>query len=179
MSEADLFFKKEGTYVADILVLQDTNLNSINLDKEKYNVFLLNDTVKPCVGCFGCWIKTPGKCVIKDKYSDFATILPHVREVIIVSKLVFGGLSPNVKAIFDRSIGFILPFFRDVDGEMHHQQRYRDRPAFKYMFYGSKISLSEKNTAKKLIKANAINLGTDKYSINFYNSAFDALEELK
>ena len=24
--------------------------------------------VRNCVGCFGCWCKTPGKCVIPDGY---------------------------------------------------------------------------------------------------------------
>ena len=25
-----------------------------------------SDRIKHCIGCFGCWVKTPGICVIKD-----------------------------------------------------------------------------------------------------------------
>ncbi|MCL2592984.1 MAG: flavodoxin family protein [Defluviitaleaceae bacterium] len=161
------------------LVLQDINLSGLDLDKDKYIIFKQSQSVKPCVGCFGCWVKTPGKCVIKDSDSDFAVKMPHVEEVIIISELVFGGLSPNVKAVLDRSIGFILPFFCKVNGEMHHKQRYDKRPNLKYMLYGEKMPEAEKVTAQKLIKANATNLGADKFSVEFYNSTAELLEDLK
>jgi len=165
--------------MADILVLQDINPDGIGLDKEKYITFAQSREVKPCIGCFGCWVKTPGKCVIKDSDSEFATIMPHVSEVLVISELVFGGLSPNIKAVFDRSIGFILPFFRNIDREMHHKQRYENRPAIKWMMYSSAITEAEKETAQKLIKANAINFGANEYSISFFTSAEEILEGLR
>ena len=106
--------------MTDILVLQDIDVTGLDLDKKRYTVFQASQTIKPCVGCFGCWVKTPGKCVIKDSDSDFATTIPYVQEVIVISRLVFGSLSPNIKAIFERSIGFVLPFFCNINGEMHH-----------------------------------------------------------
>ncbi len=35
-----------------------------NLDE---NTHIISDTgnIKSCIGCFGCWIKTPGKCILK------------------------------------------------------------------------------------------------------------------
>ena len=28
--------------------------------------------INRCIGCFGCWIKTPGECVIKDDYNKIS-----------------------------------------------------------------------------------------------------------
>ena len=170
--------KVNADKMADILVLQDIDVNGLDLDIEKYHIFRASQKVKPCVGCFGCWVKTPGKCVIKDSDSDFAIIMPHVQEIIVISQLVFGGLSPNIKAVFDRSIGFILPFFCDINGEMHHEQRYSKRPNLRYMFYADVISDKERATAQKLVKANAVNLGANDFSAHFYHSAAELLEDL-
>ena len=29
-----------------------------------------NESIHPCIGCFGCWLKTPGVCIIKDTYGQ-------------------------------------------------------------------------------------------------------------
>jgi hypothetical protein len=75
--------------------------------------------------------------------------------------MVFGGLSPNIKATLDRNIGLALPFFRNVNGEMHHVPRYKKHPDLKYIFYGNEITDNEKETARKLVVANSINLGSE------------------
>ncbi len=54
-------------------------------------------SIHHCMGCFGCWIKTPGECIIKDKYENMGECLSKCNEVIIISKCVYGGLSPFVK----------------------------------------------------------------------------------
>ena len=37
--------------------------------------------LRHCVGCWGCWVKTPGACAIKD---DMAGLLPKVREADVL-----------------------------------------------------------------------------------------------
>jgi hypothetical protein len=123
-------------------------------------------------------VRTPGKCVIGDRGADFALLLPQCGELIILSRMVFGGLSPDIKAVLDRSIGFVLPFFRSIDGEMHHVKRYSNSPDLRYLFYGSDISESEKKTARRLVAANSLNLGSGQSSVDFFSTAFECAEVL-
>jgi multimeric flavodoxin WrbA len=63
--------------------------------------------VKPCLGCFGCWIKTPGKCVQED---DMAEVLPKLREAavwVFATPLYFDGLSGPLKNLMDRLTSFL------------------------------------------------------------------------
>jgi multimeric flavodoxin WrbA len=91
--------------------------------------------VKSCVGCFGCWIKTPGRCVIDDRIADVPGIMGRSRELILVSELTYGGLSPDLKAIIDRMIPSMLPFFTVVDGKTRHRPRYARETDFALSYY--------------------------------------------
>jgi multimeric flavodoxin WrbA len=138
-------------------------------------VFAATPAVHHCVGCFGCWLKTPGRCVLKDRGSDFAALVATHEEIFVVSRLVFGGVSPDIKAVFDRSIGYVLPFFYKVNGETHHAKRYDKSPAFRYIFYGEDMTDREKQTAEKLTAANVLNLGGGAHSVEFCRSPQESL----
>lgn len=60
------------------LVIHDLNrqmaeaLGIFRLNEEEYMVVDSTGSKNNyCIGCFGCWLKTPGRCVIKD---DFQTM---------------------------------------------------------------------------------------------------------
>jgi hypothetical protein len=133
------------------------------------NVTIVSDdgTIHHCIGCFGCWIKTPGACVIRDKYGDMGECLSKCNEVIIISKCFYGGFSPFVKGVMDRSISYIHPYFEIRNGEMHHKDRYNNHFDLKVWFYGENITEQEKQTAEKLIQANAINLKCKTQKVTF------------
>ena len=40
---------------------------------------------RPCIGCFGCWIKTPGSCVLPDSYQEMGKLLSRTSELILLS----------------------------------------------------------------------------------------------
>lgn len=124
-------------------------------------------TIHHCIGCFGCWVKTPATCVIRDKYGDMGHLLSKCKEVIIISKCCYGGFSPFVKNILDRSIPYIHPYFVTKNGEMHHRRRYKNHVDMQIWFYGENITEKEEETAKKLVEANAINLDFDISNISF------------
>lgn len=115
-------------------------------------------TIHPCIGCFGCWVKTPGQCVIRDQYGDMGAFISKCSDVIVISKCCYGGFSPFVKNVFDRSISYIHPYFVIRNKEMHHRPRYKTQFALHVYFYGDEITAEEKETAKSLVHANSINL---------------------
>lgn len=114
-------------------------------------------TMHNCIGCFGCWIKTPGACVLRDKYADMGECLSKCNEVIIISKCFYGGFSPFIKNVIDRCNPYMHPYFAIRNGEMHHRRRYDNHFDLRVWFYGENITEKEKQTAEKLIQANAIN----------------------
>jgi hypothetical protein len=84
--------------------------------------------------------------------------------------MVFGGFSPPVKAVLDRSIGHILPFFHVINNETHHASRSKNKFSLRYIFYGADMADCDKETAVKLTAANALNLSAEKHSVEFYQS---------
>lgn len=114
-------------------------------------------TIKKCMGCFCCWTKTPGMCVIEDGYGNYGKVMGRCEELIIISRIVYGGFSPFVKNVLDRNIGYILPFFTFRNHEMHHAPRYSEPFSTSVWGYGEDVSDSEKKVFERLAKANALN----------------------
>lgn len=121
----------------------------------------------PCVGCFGCWLKTPGKCVIQDGYNSMGEWIHAADEVVILSRYTYGGCSSSVKNTLDRSIGYILPYFKIVKGEMHHKPRYRESKPFSFIFRGHGLSEVDKEKARKYVKAVCTNFNAQLKELSF------------
>ena len=124
------------------------------------DITLVSNTQKiaHCIGCFGCWVKTPAVCVIRDAYGDMGERLSKCSEVVIISKCLYGSYSPFIKNVLDRSISYIHPYFTLKNGEMHHRERYDYHFNLSVWFYGEDITPQEKQTAEKLVRANMVNL---------------------
>ncbi|MDR1804388.1 MAG: flavodoxin family protein [Treponema sp.] len=88
-------------------------------------VNISEEGIEPCRGCFCCWEKTPGKCVIAD---DMETLLRKYREAELVIwsfPLYCFGLPSEIKAFMDRLLPLTLPFINEMaDGKPVHPARY-------------------------------------------------------
>lgn len=131
-------------------------------------MFAAAPEVKHCIGCFGCWVKTPGQCIIRDRCAITPALLASSSEMIIISRLAYGGFSPAVKAVLDRSIGYIMPYFRIVNDEMHHTMRYENPFKLSAHFYGEGFDPVEQDLARQLVAANSINLGAAEHEVVFH-----------
>ncbi len=154
--------------VHDLTINEFQQISTLFSTEDK--VFSVQDTPKNCIGCFGCWTKTPGQCVLNDNYQTIGALLAQASEVIMISKCVYGGYSPNIKSVVDRSISFLMPFFVTKKDETHHQQRYRHTFPLQVYFYGEDLSLEEKQIATSLIKANQKNFYFSDSHVEFAGS---------
>ena len=136
------------------------SLVSESVEKSGYRATQINiadNELKPCMGCFNCWIKTPGLCVnTHDRANDISRHMVNSDIMILITHSVYGGYSYGIKSFLDRFIPSISPFFEMINGEMHHQKRYTDFPDFIAFGFGE-MSLLERNTFEQLIRRNAIN----------------------
>jgi multimeric flavodoxin WrbA len=84
--------------------------------------------INPCLGCFGCWIKTPGKCVQKD---DMQTLLDKLREAdvwVLATPVYFDAVSGPLKNVIDRMTPFLRLHAEVRDGRSRHlvEEGHRD-----------------------------------------------------
>jgi multimeric flavodoxin WrbA len=119
-------------------------------------------SIKPCRGCFACWLKHPGICAIKDDQEDILKALAVADLRVWITPITFGGYSSAFKKALDRSIPVLLPFFIKVGGEVHHPQRYPKQ--CKLAVFGT-ISGSDENSErifKGLVRRNSLNIQASK-----------------
>ena len=58
-----------------------------NLSNKEYIIIDSKQIDKYCIGCFGCWLKTPGTCIIKDEFQHMGGNIAKADELIILSRL--------------------------------------------------------------------------------------------
>lgn len=78
-----------------------------------------------CHGCFGCWTKSPGCCLIDDQGREVAEEVIRAGLAVFLSPVTFGGYSSELKKVVDRLIPLIAPLFLRAEEEtdMPHSPR--------------------------------------------------------
>jgi multimeric flavodoxin WrbA len=122
---------------------------SKNIDFKKYEIG--ENAIKPCLGCFNCWIKTPGECIQKDIINEINRIYINSDVCIYITPISFGQISSNIKFVIDRRIPNILPFFEKENGETYHPLRYSKLTTNITIAYGDNITKNEKSTLNTII----------------------------
>lgn len=153
-----------------------SHIGLTSLPSDQFQLIDSNKISRYCIGCFGCWLKTPGTCVIKDDFQNMGKTLSKVDEFIIISRSSFGGYSSSVKNVLDRSISYVMPYFEIRKGEMHHAERYHKNLVVSAIIYGEDMTDLEKETSQNLLTANALNLNGTIGKLEFYPSAKDIQE---
>lgn len=149
-------------------IIHDLKENEIKFNKDDKVISSINCT-KNCIGCFSCWVKHPKRCTLMDEYSDIVEYIKDSDELILISKCRYGCYSSEVKRVFERCIGYVLPYFELRNNEIHHKSRYDKKIKLSTYFYGN-ITNEDKKCVDKLVKSNSINLNAYDYSINYVDN---------
>ncbi|MEN6419836.1 MAG: NAD(P)H-dependent oxidoreductase [Clostridiaceae bacterium] len=97
-----------------------------------------------CVGCFGCWIKKPGECVMNDGIGEINRRSMNSDVTIYLCPVVFGQFSANIKNVIDRWLPNMQPFFMTrPDGSTMHPPRYEEYPKQIMVGYGESLDESD------------------------------------
>jgi len=81
-----------------------------------------------CVGCWGCWVKTPGECVNRDASLEMDRAVINSDFSLWAAPLKMGFPSALLKMALDKHLPLIHPYMVVDHGEAHHLKRYRRYP---------------------------------------------------
>ena len=85
--------------------------------------------IRYCIGCFGCWVKTPGECsTAADDTRDVRREYISSDLVLFASPIIMGFTSALLKKAHDRMLGLLLPYSEIDRGEHRHVARYDKYP---------------------------------------------------
>jgi multimeric flavodoxin WrbA len=167
-------FKKENGKMARIHDLMLEELKNLNWDATSIN--LEDKNIAYCLGCFGCWVQTPGECVIKDHEAEIVKQLVQSDLVIYFTPITFGGYSSILKKALDRQISRVLPYFTKVNGEIHHIQRYEKLQSLIGVGILENPDNEKREVFKTLIYRNSLNGASPYHQAIIYEEGQDPLE---
>jgi hypothetical protein len=125
-------------------------------------------SLKPCLGCFGCWLKTPGRCVLKgDAGEAFLESFVRADLVVLGGETPYGSFALPIKAALDRALPCLLPYFRRFRGEMHHVPRYPRLPRILSVAFGQNVG-GDEETHLELVRAFCDNVASPRQKRAFH-----------
>lgn len=98
-------------------IRQETDCAVEQLDINKLDI-------RPCLGCFACWQKTPGKCCISDDMAGVIEKLLWADLTVWSFPLYYFGVPGPLKNLIDRQLPMNLPFMSSGTESGGHPSRY-------------------------------------------------------
>ncbi len=109
---------------SDTFRLTERFLKGLNKDgNHKVDVInVIDKKIAPCRGCFGCWAKMDGHCVIDDDQNAILDLYRNADLIIWSFPLYCYGIPSHLKAFLDRTIPLVkMKMVEEADGTVHHE----------------------------------------------------------
>lgn len=133
--------------------------------------------IRRCIGCWGCWVKTPGECsIVADDSRVVRRESIDSDLLILASPVIMGFTSALLKCAQDKFIPLLLPYIGFYGGESHHHPRYDKYPAMALLLQPSPDTDEEDiEIITDIFRRDAINFKAD---LVFSRLTTDAVDEV-
>src|SRR6056297_679723 len=152
----DLRDNQNDEMIEAIAKLYDEPLKTVRLGEQ---------SITPCIGCWNCWLKTPGQCVMKDEMATSYVDYVKSDTVILLMDTAQGFINHLSKAFFDRTIPHYLPYIEIVDGECHHVARYHHYPDLVFYYDTEGLTNEEDKVIEDYLYRTAYHFQSKAYRI--------------
>lgn len=160
------------TEKSTVNMVSDYLVDFLRINNDEVDIEVLRDeNIAACMGCFGCWLRTPGQCIINDAGRDLPRKVIQSDVEFLLTPVTFGMYSPELKKAMDRyACPLLLPFFTKINGETHHPQRYDKRPTLVAIGVLPNPDEESEKIFTTLVERNGINKGTKVISEFVYST---------
>lgn len=107
---------KSNTYRLTTAFLEGMKQEQQDICVKELSVSSLN--IKPCVGCFSCWNKTPGQCCIQDDMGQVIQDILWADITVWSFPLYYYSVPGSLKNLIDRQLPMVLPFMEETEGQI-------------------------------------------------------------
>jgi len=96
---------------------------------ETETLYLRDYKIKHCLGCFSCWIKTPGRCVQKDDMAEelFGRYI-SADLAVLATPLYHFNMNARLKMFIERTLPMVSPILKDRGERTGHGYRFEQVP---------------------------------------------------
>ena len=148
--------RNDMEHTMKVNALLEVELEKIGLNPESIVLRNIED-LKHCVGCFKCWIETPGICNIPGPHREINRKIINSDLLVYLTPLTFGGYSSEIKKMIELQLGLVLPDITMKTGESHHKKRYKKYPSILAIATAETRNEDEELMFKHLIDRHALN----------------------
>lgn len=108
--------KKGNTYILQEAFVKGAKAAGAQVEE----VYLHKLKINPCIGCFNCWVKTPGICVHKDDQASLLDKCKWADVLALATPVYVDGVTGQTKIFLDRLIPLSKPEFILVQDHCRH-----------------------------------------------------------
>lgn len=115
--------KKSGSYHLGEHFAKGLKKGGLNIEE----IMVHNKNIKPCLGCFTCWSKTPGICVNRDDMDEILPILDQADLVVYATPLYIYSVPGPLKTFLDRQLPLVEGNMINRNGLTAHPRRNKEK----------------------------------------------------